>query len=180
MSFADRLGFFFLSRFSQPAADRAVYRLIRQHGLRSFVEVGIGTGLRTARMIRVAQQASPETMICYTGIDLFEMEPGGMKLKDAYRTLKATGSRVRLIPGQVASALAAKANDLAGTDLVLISAAQALEPTSTAWFYLPRMLHAHSHVLVEEAQGEKTAFRALSRQEIDRLASQHNTYQRAA
>ncbi len=180
VSFADRLGFFFLSRFSQPAADRAVYRLIRQHRLRNIVEVGVGNGLRTGRMIRVAQQASPNAIISYSGIDLFEMRPGGLKLKDAYRTLKATGARVRLIPGEFTSALAMKANDLIGTDLVIISADQNIGNGDAAWFYVPRMLHAASHVLIETADAEKSTFREMNREEIHRAASHHAVYQRAA
>lgn len=180
MSFAERLGFFFLSRFSKPAADRPIYRLIRQHQVRSIVEIGMGSGQRTMRMLRAAQQTSPREPITYAGIDQFEMKAGGTKLKDAYRTLKATGAKVRLIPGQFGTALPLKANELTGSDLIIIGADQPAEPGSLGWFYVPRMLHETSVVLMEERQGDKTAFRKLSRLEIERLAAQHAAHLRAA
>jgi len=180
VSLAERLGFFFLSRFSKPAADRPIYRLIRQHKVRSIVEIGIGTGLRTMRMIRTAQQASPHDTITYAGIDLFEMGPGGMKLKDTYCTLKGTGAKVRLIPGQFGTALPLKANELTGSDLIVISADQPAEPGSLGWFYVPRMLHESTLVMIEERQGDTTAFRKLSRLEIEQLAAQHASHLRAA
>lgn len=180
MSLAERLGFFFLSRFSKPAADRPIYRLIRQHKVRAIVEIGMGNGVRTMRMLRAAQQASPHEPITYAGIDLFEMGPGGVKLKDAYRTLKATGAKVRLIPGQFGNALPLKANELTNSDLIIISADQSAEPGSLGWFYMPRMLHESTQVLMEERQGDKTAFRKLSRLEIEQLAARHASHLRAA
>ncbi len=140
----------------------------------------MASGVRTLRMIRTAQQASPRAAITYAGIDLFELGTSGANLKDTYRTLKATGAKVRLIPGKFDAALAMKANELTGTDLLIISLDQGAEPGSLGWFYVPRMLHANTLVLIEERQGESTAFRKLSRMEVERLAAQHASHLRAA
>jgi hypothetical protein len=58
------------------------------------------------------------------------------------------------------------ANSLTGTDLLIVSADQQGESLDRAWFYVPRMLHDASVVLVEDADGGATTFRQLAKSEI--------------
>lgn len=184
MSAASRFGYLYLAYLSRPAGDRAVYRLLRKLQPRRIVEVGLGLGVRTQRLIAVAQRYLPagETLR-YTGVDLFEDSGGrpSMTLKGAYRTLRATGAKIRLEPGDPGWALARAANSLADTDLLLISAGHDAASLERAWFYVPRMLHAKSTVLLEvpAAEGHKksagaTTWRQLDPLEIARLARQQS------
>lgn len=166
----------YLAYFSQPKADRILYRLIRRHRICRIVELGVGNGLRATRLIKSVQSANPAAAIKYTGIDLFEMRPTGgptgMPLKDAYRLLKSTGIQPQLVPGDPFSALARVANALQGTELVVISADQDRASLARAWFYLPRLLTPTSLIFSEEldATSGVTALRQLTPLEIERLA----------
>lgn len=155
MSVTNRVRLLYLCHLSKPVQNRPVYQAIRRQGTRRIVEIGLSDGQRARRLIEVAAFATPLDQIEYTGIDLFEANPNRphLTLKDAHRLLKATGARVRLLPGDPHSVLARAANSLAGTDLLLISADQDPESLERAWFYVPRMLHGRSLVCREEATG---------------------------
>ena len=173
----NRLKSIHLAHFSKPSVNRPVYRAIAKHRVRSMVELGVGAGQRSRRMIEQAQRCGEAGEIRYTGIDLFESRDAdaslGLPLIEAHRILKATGASVQLVPGDPFSALARVANSLGSIDLVVISADQDEPSLQRAWFYLPRILHARSVVFIE-SPGEGDAagmLRQISRDEIERLAS---------
>lgn len=182
---AGRLRYLYLAWLSGPAHQRSLYRMIRRQQVRNIVEIGVGSAERALRMIEVAQATPPVGPIRYTGIDAFEMRADtspGLSLKDAYRTLKATGARVQVVPGDPLSALSRVANTLSGTELLIVSANQDAASLAQAWFYVPRMLAAGAVVLVEEkaeATG-KLALRQVDSQEIARLSAPPAAYRRAA
>jgi predicted O-methyltransferase YrrM len=169
------LNYYYWAYLAQPAGDRKLYRLLRQHPSRSIVELGVGRGERTRRMLEVARRFTPSETLRYTGIDLFEarVEPAtGLKLKEAHQRLHLPGVKVQLVPGDPFSALSRTANNLRDTDLVIIRADQDSESVSRAWYYVPRMLHAQSLVLWEQAAADSpaTTYQTLSRVDVDRLA----------
>lgn len=170
---------------AQPAADRAIYRALRQLKPKSIVELGIGKGLRTRRVMELSLQHAAADDLRYTGIDLFEARPEsspGMALKQAHTQLKSFGIKVQLVPGDPYSALARAANSLRSIDLFIISRDQDPESLEHAWFYFPRMLHPKSVVLLEVAGAKpgETRFQDVSHSEIATLASRHMRSRRAA
>jgi hypothetical protein len=108
-------------------------------------------------MLEVAGIHRPLAEIRYTGIDLFETrEPGdesGLTLKRAFQLLRTTGARIRLIPGDPFTALSRAANLLGATDLLVVSADHDPDSLARAWYFVPRMLDAHSRVFLAEAMG---------------------------
>jgi hypothetical protein len=168
--------FLYLSCFSKPAIDRAVYRIIRKQRVRRIVELGIGTARRAARMIEVAGLQFPPSGVHYTGVDLFEArgpsDGPGTTLKAAHRLLARTGARVQLLPGDPLSALSRAANSLGGSQLVIISAGHRPDALARAWFYLPRMLDRGSCVLIEKPGGRagEPSIQRVPREQIDRMA----------
>ena len=176
MSLKKRLRAFYFSRLSSPPADRLIYQAISRSRARRIVEIGLGTGDRTRRMIEVAAAYAPPAEICYTGIDLFESRTSlhgpGMPLKLAHRVLKPTGATIRLVPGDALSALSRVANTLTGTDVLVISGWHDTESLARAWFFIPRMLVGHTAVFMEDASGSDDAvvFNRMARGEIERLA----------
>lgn len=177
------LKYLYLAYFSQPASDRSLYRAIRRNKVRRILEIGVGTGDRALRMINLALRGKSAEPVEYAGIDLFEsrQEHDGLSLKLAHRKLSQTAARIRLVPGDVYSALARTANVLANQiDLIVISADQDPGSLAKAWFYVPRMLHAQSLVYREEVAGAVTPdvivqkpgknLRLVPRAEIDELA----------
>lgn len=164
----------YLCHFSKPAADRALYKLLRKQPVQSIVEVGVGRLERTKILLDLALQKTPAEQLKYAGIDLFEARDAaspGVGLKQAHKELKPLGIKAQLVPGDAFSALARSANSLTKTDLLIISADMVGEPLTKAWFYVPRMLHDGSQVLIEEASADGTAFRLLTRLEIEQFAS---------
>ncbi len=164
----------YLSYLSKPSSDRILYRIIRKHKVQRILELGVGTGRRAVRMIEMAQRQAPDRQIRYTGTDLFESRSAadgpGVTLKLAYQMLGATGARIHLVPGDPFSALSRTANGLMGTHLVVISAREDPQSVDQAWFYLPRVLHARSRVVVEGRRpGGGTTMRVLNASEIERL-----------
>jgi len=171
-SFLQYVRFAYLSK---PASDRPLYRAIRSLRPKSIVELGVGIGIRSKRLIQVAQRYAGNDKVRYTGIDLFEGRSAnqpGLTLKRAHTTLKSLGAKVQLVPGDPFSALARAANALVGTDLVVIGADQDSDSLKRAWFYVPRMLTDNSRVFLEEYQEDEGArtFQELDLAAIKQIA----------
>ena len=163
-----------LAYFSKPKSERVVYRAIRRLRPRSIVEIGVGDGARSQRMIKLCGRIVGAEHFRYTGIDLFEAREAtqpGITLKLAHKILKPLAAKVQLIPGDPFSALSRTANSLTQTDLIIIRSDQEAQAMARAWFYLPRMLSERCQVLHEResSSGEKQ-FRRLSIAEATELA----------
>lgn len=166
----------YFSYFSKPASDRLIYRTINRHKVRSILECGLGDAGRAVRMIEIARWVSPGETVHYVGVDLFEgrssADGPGVSLKRAHQILSTTGARFRLVPGPAATILAQMANTLGRFDLVVVSARQNTPSLATAWYYLPRILHPTSEVLLEESlAGGEHKFRSITLSEIADLAT---------
>lgn len=175
----------YLRWLSKPIGERALYRATWRSRPRRIVEIGVAMGRRTERILTLAAARNPMEELDYTGIDLFETRPSaqaGMTLKRAHRKINAICGRVNLLPGDPFSVLARYANVLTDTDLLVIAADQDSVSLAQAWFYIPRMLHAGSWVLVEERANASmsTQFRRLTLLEIEQLARMGEPPRRAA
>ena len=162
--------------FSQPAADRCLYKSAKGKTIRSVVEIGIGSGLRTQRLLEVLSWRGENMPLRYTGIDLFEARPPslpGLPLKSAFHDLRRPHVQVKLVPGNPYEALIRTANVLTGTDLLIISADQDRDSLQHAWSYVPRMLHSGSLIFQEDADKKtgKTSYRRLTLLDVQRNAS---------
>jgi hypothetical protein len=167
--------FTYLARFSQPKADRQLYRLIKRHRACRIVEVGMGELSRAVSLIEVAQRYAGDKKVWYTGIDLFEARPEGrppVSLKEAYRLLRATEAGIRLVPGAPARSLASAANAHANTDLILIGCDVSESDLQGAWFYVPRMLYENSVVLSERVASDgQVSYESITRSQIAEWAA---------
>jgi hypothetical protein len=167
---------FYLTHFAKPAAERLVYRAILQEKIGRIVELGIGDGSRALRMIDAAGRHHELANIHYVGIDAFEArqtaDGPGLALIEAHRLFKPSGAKIKLLPGEPCEALARSANSLANIDLLLISTPLEAERLERMWFFVPRMLHERSVVLLDtaDAKGERT-YRRIETSEINRWAS---------
>ena len=152
MSAASRIKYAYYAYLAKPKSERKLYREIRRRRPQRIVELGLSSKQRSLRMLRVVARYAPGP-VEYTGIDLFEArgkDYEGLTLKQAHKLFKPMASKVRLLPGDPFSALAAASNTLVGTDLLIISVDQNLESLTKAWFYVPRMLTSTSLVLHEQ------------------------------
>jgi hypothetical protein len=172
------LRYYYLTWFSQPAADRPLYQVVAKRPVRSIVEIGVGNAVRAKRLLEMALKPShAEEPLRYTGIDPFESrakDAPGLTLKGAYAQLKTDHVKLQLLPGDPLSALARSANSLTATDVLIISLDQVGESLDQAWRFVPRMLHAGS-LVYQERPGKKpgeTRFDLIPLTEVSRLATQ--------
>ena len=171
------LRYYYLTWFSQPAADRPIYQALASASLRSVVEIGVGNTVRTKRLFEMAVKPQHATEpLRYTGIDLFEARPAnapGLKLKQAYQQLQTEHVKLQLVPGDPYSALARAANSLPETDLLIISHDQPADSLAQAWRYVPRMIHAGTLIYLERPDKKpgETKFDLLKPVDVQRLAT---------
>lgn len=176
MSAASLLKYCYLAHVAKPAAERRLYRHVRRERVRRIVELGVGDGSRAQRLISVSRRYHEAKEISYAGIDLFEARSDDqmpLPLKHAYKRLMPSGVRLQLVPGDPYSALARSANSLLDTDLLIIGADQDPLALERAWFYVPRMLHTGSTVLVEhvgEGPEAERRYHRLPAADISQLA----------
>ena len=170
MAAANWFRYAYLAYLSRPKSARQIYRLVKRQQVRRIVEVGLSDVDFTSTLIEVAQRFAGDQKVAYSGLDWFDARPehiARLTLKDAYRTLHATGARVRLVPGPPAASLATVANAHQNTDLILISSAVAAGELQSAWFYVPRMLHHQSAILREQnSEAGERSFEWLSLSQI--------------
>ena len=167
------LKYCYLAFFSNPAADRQVYRHLAKKQPRRVLEIGMGDAQRTVRMLDVLVTPGSETEVVYTGIDRFEArtEAPALTLKDAYKITKRDGVKAKLVPGDALSAMTVTANAAANTDFILIDSAIQDEDLQQAWKYFPRMMHEHTLVLRQiKGDDDKITVQSLSLAEIEKRA----------
>jgi len=144
--------YFYLAYLSQPGSCRPVYRLAKSRGVRRIVEIGVSDVDRTSALIRISQWCAANESVFYTAVDWFDARREGLSplsLKHAYRVLRGTGAKVRLVPGAPGAGVATAANAHPNIDLLLIGADIEDSELECAWFYVPRMLHKNSIILRE-------------------------------
>ena len=177
MSLIDRVRAFHLAHMSKPVEDRPIFQWILKGHVKRILELGLGRGDRSVRLIETASKLHDPRAIYYTGIDLFEGRDSsldaGLTLKVAHQRLAQTGVHVRLVPGDAFSGVARIANSLKDVDLVVISGDQPGETLNRAWFYFPRMIHAASQVFLQKPcePGEIAPYDCIGAEEISIWAS---------
>lgn len=173
-----RLGFvrrMWLTRFSQPAVDRSLFRHVLQRKPSRIIQVGIPSLDRTERLIRVATAAAGGGLH-YVGLDRFEArlpgEPVGPTLKQAHQRLHSL-ARVQLVPGNADTSLARLCNHLGAFDMVVIDADTDRRHLERCWFFIQRITGPASLVLRESTSGAggTSAWQVVSKATIDELAS---------
>jgi hypothetical protein len=142
-SFAQAIYLLWLCR---PSWERRLYRAVRRTRPRRIVELGFGDGSRASRIVLLARRYLPQETIHYAALDPFEARPSGpgVTLIQAHRRLTRLKMRARFFPGDTLLALAAHANDLTGTDLLIVDNTSGQRPLEQMSPYLRRMLHESS------------------------------------
>ena len=166
-------GTFWLTRLSQPAAERGLYRHVLRARPGRILELGLGTLTRTERMLRAAGGRAAGG-VHYVGLDRFEGraagDPPGVSLKEAHRRLHALG-RVQLVPGNPDTALARLCNHLGTFDLVVVSADNDERHLERCWFFLQRLIRIDTTVFAETRRAGTPAWDVVARSRIDELAA---------
>lgn len=175
----------FLSYLSHPSGERRLYREAVRRRPRTLLELGIGSGIRAARLIEIASWWTPGCELEYTGIDLFESRQDsdgpGMTLKGAYQALRATGARVRLLPGTAEGTLFSIVGAIRPLDFVVASNEHDLASLADAVRFFPKVLNPDTRLFVNTSGPESPVFRHVPAEEIREQATAHaSTVRRAA
>jgi hypothetical protein len=160
-----------LTRLSQPAAERILYRHVLAARPRRILDIGLGLLVRTERLLQAAGRDGP---VQYVGLDRFEgrstSDPPGVSLKTAHQRLHALG-RVQLVPGNADTALARLGNHLGTFDLVVVSADADERHLERAWFFLQRLTTSATAVFVESRTTAGPSWAIMPRPRLDELAA---------
>jgi hypothetical protein len=165
--------FWALTWFSKPACDRQLYKLAAQHKPKCIVQFGLASLQQAEKLIQVCQHFSGCEEIRYTGVDLFEARTNkvpGLTLKEAHRVLATTGAKTRVMPGDAPQMLPRMANQLTGTELLVVSLDGGRDTLDSCWFFIPRMLQTGSLVLLQEHRAAGGAYQPLSVADVEQLA----------
>ena len=101
---------FYLTHFSKPASNRAIYRYIQSEHPRKILEIGIQRAERTLNMIQMLLKYCGEKSDAhYCCIDPFEArtttDGPGLSLRKTHRLVNKFGIQTRLIPLPPANAI---------------------------------------------------------------------------
>jgi hypothetical protein len=165
VSIRDSLDTRYLCWFSKPKAERELYHCVRKYRIANIVELGLESHQRCQRLIRLALRVSRNKDVRYSGVDLFDARPSSqprMTLKQTHQLLSGSGATIRLIPGDALSALARCANQLKGTQLLIVAPDHDPESLAQAWMYVPRMLESNAIVLQARRHEFSLQFSQLS------------------
>ena len=164
-----------LTRFSQPAQDRLLYRHALQTPPKRIIELGVGTLARTERLLGLVRAINPSADLQYVGLDRFEGrlpdDPPGVTLKQAHQRLHAL-AKVQLVPGNVDTSLARLCNHLGAFDLVLISADNDPRHIDRCWFFIQRLSAAATAIFAESRSGSGGTWTAVPKARVNELAAQ--------
>jgi hypothetical protein len=167
----------------KPSAERSIACAVKKCRPSRILEIGLGDGQRARRAITLAQRYHARHEVQFIGFDLFEDRhpgQGRLSLKEAYRQLRTTGARIRLVPGDAYGALVRAANSIAQVELVLISPEVSRASLAGAWFYLPRTLAAGAMVLWADGSLPGGQYREMPAEELQSAARPARSLRRAA
>jgi hypothetical protein len=169
--------------FSKPVEDRVLYKRAIKDKPQSITEIGLASLARTQTLIQIAQQGSAGE-VRYHGVDLFEGREkpiAGLTLRDAHRTLSATGAKVRVLPGECQMVITRQANQLGTADLLVISNPATSAEFENCWFFLPRLLTENGRLYLRHLGSGELRYQILERAEVEQLANRVKpSLQRAA
>lgn len=161
-----------LTRLSQPAADRVIYRQVLRSGPQRILELGLGLLVRTERMLSAIASRPNAGQVHYVGLDRFEGrgpgDPPGVSLKEAHQRLHKL-AKVQLIPGNIDTSLARVCNHIGTFDLVLVSADNDERHLERSWFFIQRLVTPATTIFIHPKPA--AAWASLSKARIDELAA---------
>jgi hypothetical protein len=145
------------SRFSKPVSERALFKHLIAHPVRSILEIGVGDGARMQRIAKLVQLPSDVTQLRYIGIDEFESASSGrhLTLKQAHQLASQLGFKASLIPGDHSSAIPRVAHKMGACDLVIVDGGLNPQEPSVGIIgtWLNRLAHSQSTVIASNVDG---------------------------
>jgi len=163
-----------LTRFSQPARERPLYRHVLKSPPHRMIELGVGTLARTERLLGLLRAGKPGADLQYVGLDRFEgrlpEDPPGVTLKQAHQRLHGL-ARVQLVPGNIDTSLSRLCNHLGAFDLVLLSADNDPRHVERCWFFIQRIVTPQTAIFAESRVGTGGVWTPIPKTRVDELAA---------
>lgn len=152
---------FYWTKLSKPAGERPLCEYLIKTPIGSVLQLGMGDGALTKKVLQLAQPAGTDGVIRFAGVDAFESaedSSGHMKLKDAHRMCAELGVKAHLIPGELKNALPRVAVTILPSDLLLVEQSEQDGDSQHQILmnWLPRLSHSGSAVFVR--RGERAKF----------------------
>ncbi len=160
-----------LRYLSKPLSDRAVLVHLLETPVSSILEIGVGSGQRTQKMLFWNQLPEGSTQLRYVGVDPFESSEEGrphLKLKQAHRMLSEAGVKTLLVPGDASNALPRVAHSAQPFDLVVIDGGYDVDTAEgqALMHWLPRLASESATVFASARSGDALKKIAVERAPI--------------
>lgn len=144
---------FYWTKLSKPAGERPLCEYLINTPIGSVLQLGMGDGALTRKVLQLATPASSDGVIRFAGVDAFESADAPeqhMKLKDAHRMCAELGVKAHLIPGELKNALPRVAVTILPSDLLIVEQSVQHNEVQNEMLmnWLPRLSHSGSAVFV--------------------------------
>lgn len=163
----------YLTRFSDPAQNRDIYREFFRRRPASLFVFGVDSPELVQELIGLMREWHPTERVRLALLDPFDARPATspkLTLRETNARFAELPLRLTLHPGDPAFTLPRVANQLGAADAILISPTIDADAFASAWYFLPRLMHATT-VLIEGIAGPTgISCRAVSAQEVSRRA----------
>ena len=176
---ASRLEFAQYCYFLRPVAERALHRLIQKRKPGTVIEIGLGDGERSVRLIKSVLRFRPHGGRYY-GIDPFEANADRphISLKEAYLRLRRLQCEATFFPGHPAIVIPNVANQITDVELLVVGPEVDASDLVDTFPFWPRMLDKGGVVAQYDAAAEK--YLVLSWDDVTERARQQTRQQRRA
>lgn len=173
----------YLTRFSNPAANRDLYREFYRRKPTSLFVLGVDSSTLVQELADLMHEWHPTERLRLALLDPFDARPASapkLTVRDTNARFADFPVRLTLHPGDPTFTLPRVANQLGMADVIVLSPSIDPEAFAPSWYFLPRLMHPAS-VLLEGCGGSTgPAYRTVTVEEVSRRADRTATRTRRA
>lgn len=164
----------YLARFSHPAQNRDIFREFYRRKPASLFVLGVDSSTLVQELTGLMREWHPTERVRLALLDPFDARPASspkLTVRETNARFAELPVRLTLHPGDPACTLPRVANQLGTADAILLSPSIDADAFSSAWYFLPRLMHATS-VLIEGSGGAaEVSYKAVPAEEVSRRAN---------
>lgn len=143
-----------------PLRYDQIFKLVKQSKPSNIMEIGVWTGERAKKMIKIASEYKKTSQINYFGFDLFEVMDEDKfkkeiskqppKMEEVKSKLEKTGVRINFYKGDTTEVLPKVWESLPKMDFVFIDGGHSIETIDNDWRYVSKLMHKGSVVIFDD------------------------------
>ncbi len=137
-----------------------IFDEVKRKKPKNIMEIGVWSGERARKMIKLASRFNSLQDINYFGLDLFEtmdtvkytqeVSKQPPKMEEIEKKLSLTGASIHLIKGDTTETLPLNVDKLPAMDIVFIDGGHSLETIANDWLYVSKLMHEKTVVIFDD------------------------------